>query len=551
MFAAFSDIVFGDKQGQISNNKENRGSNVNVSRRSTTKRKSESDVSSELQNRLYDLENEVTMKDSMIEALTSRLSHFEDEYANMNQMITDSEGTSPAMGSKAGVPGKFGREKSMGGGNIVHRQHVMPTSSHCVDNDEVNEMRLGTRESLLTQRILQSAEKSVKTEGELIAEKFIKIFDNYMGEMQYLHSKEFAHDLSKMCEEVETLLENEPRCVFLQSPVYIFGDIHGNVDDLRFFAENIWKMGMGLTAGKFLFLGDYVDRGMMGLECVAYLFAQKLLHPHKIILLRGNHETRDVNGWEEHYAEKAFVRQCKDRFGQQLGVQVWEECNQAFDRLPMAAVVDHDMFCVHGGIPRMPGHFSTEIQTIMALPNVAAVMPSYEHEDEWMKQVAGDCIWSDPAGQDSGIELDEEGFGDSPRGGGAICFGTKAIENFLQRNNLSYVVRAHEAHSQGVSLSNGARYVFQQNSAINVVRTQSNPFYYSFLLPLNRLFTVFSTSKDHRQGHGAMAGCILVDNYVIQVITRSPKYENNAKIFGRQRSRSSMLMQPNNSNNHK
>jgi diadenosine tetraphosphatase ApaH/serine/threonine PP2A family protein phosphatase len=281
-------------------------------------------------------------------------------------------------------------------------------------------------------------------------------------------------------------------------------------------------MGMGLTAGKFLFLGDYVDRGMMGLECVAYLFAQKLLHPHKIILLRGNHETRDVNGWEEHYAEKAFVRQCKDRFGQQLGVQVWEECNQAFDRLPMAAVVDHDMFCVHGGIPRMPSHFNTEIQTIMALPNVAAVMPSYEHEDEWMKQVAGDCIWSDPAGQDSGIELDEEGFGDSPRGGGAICFGTKAIENFLQRNNLSYVVRAHEAHSQGVSLSNGAR-----------------------------LFTVFSTSKDHRQGHGAMAGCILVDNYVIQVITRSPKYENNAKIFGRARSRSSMLMQPNNSSGHK
>lgn len=41
-----------------------------------------------------------------------------------------------------------------------------------------------------------------------------------------------------------------------------------------------------------------------------------------------------------------------------------------------------------------------------------------------------------------------------------------------------------------------------------------------------RVFTVFSTSKDHRQGDKAMAGCILVDNEKIQVINRSPKYKN-------------------------
>ena len=65
----------------------------------------------------------------------------------------------------------------------------------------------------------------------------------------------------------------------------------------------------------------------------------------------------------------------------------------------MAAVIDHDIFCIHGGIPRPINGFSTEIQAIMALPKVAAIMPSYEHEEEWMKQVAGDCIWSDPAGE--------------------------------------------------------------------------------------------------------------------------------------------------------
>ena len=51
--------------------------------------------------------------------------------------------------------------------------------------------------------------------------------------------------------------------------------------------------------------------------------------------------------------------------------QVWEECNQAFDRLALAAVIDQDIFCIHGGIPRPIDDFTNEIQAIMAVPNVA------------------------------------------------------------------------------------------------------------------------------------------------------------------------------------
>ena len=46
--------------------------------------------------------------------------------------------------------------------------------------------------------------------------------------------------------------------------------------DLNFFSDNMWKLGMNVTAGRFLFLGDYVDRGMQGLECLAYLFSLKV-----------------------------------------------------------------------------------------------------------------------------------------------------------------------------------------------------------------------------------------------------------------------------------
>ena len=61
---------------------------------------------------------------------------------------------------------------------------------------------------------------------------------------------------------------------------------------------------------------------MNGLECVAYLFALKICSPSKLFLLRGNHETRDVNGWEDHYGDRSFLRQCKARFGRELGKPV-------------------------------------------------------------------------------------------------------------------------------------------------------------------------------------------------------------------------------------
>lgn len=117
-----------------------------------------------------------------------------------------------------------------------------------------------------------------------------------------------------------------------------------------------------------------------------------------------------------------------------------------FDRLPLAAVIDRDIFCIHGGIPRpLPGSQpgDSRLEMICRIPAVSGINPPYDHEEEHLRQLASECIWSDPAGEDQeeGQELGEDGFGESPRGGGTICFGNKALDDFLEEHQLSYIMR--------------------------------------------------------------------------------------------------------------
>lgn len=394
---------------------------------------------------------------------------------------------------------------SNGGGGQRRHHPLVPSSVTIQDGHSPSKRqvltqqreRMGRNASFTTRSVLKNT-KDVEAPHPL-AQRIIEMFKDPNAHTAYLSGDQFAKDLIKLNHKVKVILEREPRVAFLQSPAYIFGDIHGNLEDLHFFSDNVWRLGMSLTAGNFVFMGDYVDRGMSCLECVAYLLAMKLLLPDKVFLLRGNHETRDVNGWEEHYGERSFLYQCRARFGDDLGYRIWEQTNQVFDRMPLAAVIDQDIFCVHGGIPRPIGAGETRIQDILHVPKVAGINPPYEHEDEAYQQVASDCIWSDPASEDQEIHSvdPETGFGESLRGGGAICFGNKAVTQFLSQQGYSYIMRAHEAHAEGVAVSKGAR-----------------------------VFTVFSTSKDHHQGSQAMAGCILVDFEKLQVINRSPAYRN-------------------------
>ncbi len=319
--------------------------------------------------------------------------------------------------------------------------------------------------------------------------------------LDYLFGNAFRSDLITLCDMAKPLLESEPRCIRLQSPCHVFGDIHGNMDELHFFNEVIWAKGVHLTPGKFIFLGDYVDRGIYGLECVAYLLAMKVRSPTKVYLLRGNHELRDVNSWNDFYGEKCLISQCLRRFGPDRGMEIWEAVNQVFDRLPLAAIIDEDIFCIHGGIPR-PVDGMNQVDLIMQVPPVAAITPPYPYEHPVLTLVAHQCLWSDPVKTDDEIYMDGAGFGSNPRGNKAQCYGRAAVDSFLSNNDFSYIIRAHEKTKDGMSLAKDARVI-----------------------------TVFSTSKDHNLGQQALAACLLIDDCHIEVITKDPSYERMARIF--------------------
>jgi serine/threonine-protein phosphatase 2B catalytic subunit len=78
----------------------------------------------------------------------------------------------------------------------------------------------------------------------------------------------------------------------IQDPVTIVGDIHGQFYDFIKIVDD--DTGGPLESTKYLFLGDYVDRGSFSCEVLALIVALKIKFKNTLFLLRGNHECRQL-----------------------------------------------------------------------------------------------------------------------------------------------------------------------------------------------------------------------------------------------------------------
>ena len=97
-------------------------------------------------------------------------------------------------------------------------------------------------------------------------------------------------DLRLLCDKVKEILIEENNVQPVRTPVTICGDIHGQFHDLM----ELFKVAGRCPDTNFLFLGDYVDRGYYSVECVSLLIALKVRHKDRIVILRGNHESRQI-----------------------------------------------------------------------------------------------------------------------------------------------------------------------------------------------------------------------------------------------------------------
>lgn len=121
--------------------------------------------------------------------------------------------------------------------------------------------RLGRNASITTRQILDTLATAPESQqAPSPIQRIMDMFQHPAHYMDYLNSELFAKDLLKLACKIRYSLEREPRVLFVQSPCYVFGDIHGNLEDLHFFSDNIWRLGMSLTAGNFLFLGKHRQR---------------------------------------------------------------------------------------------------------------------------------------------------------------------------------------------------------------------------------------------------------------------------------------------------
>lgn len=221
-------------------------------------------------------------------------------------------------------------------------------------------------------------------------------------------------EIKGLCVKAREIFLSQPNFLELEAPIKVCGDIHGQYSDLL----RLFECGGFPPESNYLFLGDYVDRGSQSIESISLLLAYKIKYPLNFFLLRGNHESSIINRIYGFYDE------CKKRYN----IKLWKLFGDCFNCLPIAALIDDKILCMHGGLSPELSNFD-QIRKLNR-PNEVPEMG-----------LICDLLWSDPDKQANGWEENERGV--------SYIFGEEVVSIFLKKHDIDLVCRAHQVVEDG------------------------------------------------------------------------------------------------------
>ena len=271
-------------------------------------------------------------------------------------------------------------------------------------------------------------------DGNLTKEWVLGLLD-YMKDLEQKKSIEEKYldriNLLKMLIKAKKIFgEYQEALIDVEIPegknITVVGDIHGQYYDLLHIFE---INGFPSEDNIYIFNGDYIDRGLFGVECIIALISLKILYPNYMFMNRGNHEDKSINN------RYGFKFEVLNKFDD---IRILDCFNEFYKFLPLGHILNKKILVLHGGLFSKDGVTLDELKQINRFIDV----PS----DGLMCEL----LWSDP--------YDGNGTIPSSRGAG-VYFGPDVTEKFLRENNLTLLIRSHEVRDEGYSIETGGQVI--------------------------------------------------------------------------------------------
>eukprot|EP00438_Fugacium_kawagutii_P007935 Skav203717 [mRNA] locus=scaffold259:588791:589615:- [translate_table: standard] len=231
-----------------------------------------------------------------------------------------------------------------------------------------------------------------------------------------------ADDIKILCAIVADIFLKEPSLLEVKPPLVIGGHLNGCAHQLNYLFDTFGEP----SASRFLFLGNYVNRGRRSIETMTLLLLYKKKYPDTIYLLRGQHESGSIS------RIYGFFDECKRRFN----VRLWKAFINVFNSMPFGALVQDRVLCLPSGLS--PDLKSLDdlrkIERPVDIPDAGLLC-----DLAWSCFDSGITGWQHP---DKAVEL---------------IFGPDVVDKFLEENSLERICCSQRVLEEGFELSHGGR----------------------------------------------------------------------------------------------